>query len=243
MRLLHAVREHFLAPAGAGAAASASPPAAVPRAAAAPPRASAVAVLCRERDAPVMGASVGAELARHEGARAVLVCLWGGRAPGSRLPATAAARRLARTLAARGQVATASGRLVWAPAGDAAAAGRALAAAPGPSVLVVAGPRDERMDALLRAQDHVVVADAGGEGVAALACARLTAEGVVATRCPVPSGAARRAALLGAHVPPDVRAGLAAERGQATILLVALLLALVLGALLLGGIARGIGAA
>jgi soluble lytic murein transglycosylase-like protein/LAS superfamily LD-carboxypeptidase LdcB len=241
MSVLQALREHFLLPAGATQVAAA--PTAVPRDAGGPPRASAVAVLCRERDAAVMAASVGADLARQEGARAVLVCVWGGRVPGSRLPGTGAARRLARSLAARGQVATASGRLVFTQAADAAAAGRALGAAPGPSVLVVAGPRDERLDALLRAQDRVVVAEAGEEGVAQLACARLASEGVAATRCSVPTGAARRVALLGAHVPPAVRASLAAERGQATILLVALLLALVLGALLLGGIARGVGAA
>jgi hypothetical protein len=240
MSLVRAVREHFLVPASA-VAAPAHPVA--PSSTGGSGRASAVAVLCRERDAAVMAASVGADLARQEGARAVLVCVWGARVPGSRLPATGAARRLARALGARGQAAAASGRLVWTEAADAAAAGRALAAAPGPTVLVVAGPRDERLDVLLRAQDQVVVAAAGEEGVAELACARLASEGVVAARCPVPSGVARRAALLGARVPAGVRASLAAERGQATILLVALLLAVVVGALVLGAIARGVGAA
>jgi LAS superfamily LD-carboxypeptidase LdcB len=239
MSLVRAVREHFLVPAGAVAAPA---PAAAPRADGGA-RASAVAVLCRERDAAVMGASVAGDLAREEGARVVLVCVWGARVPRPHVPGSVGARRLARALDARGQAATASGRLVWTEAADAATASRALAAAAGPTVLVVAGPRDDRLDELLRAQDHVVVAEAGEEGVAELACARLAAEGVVATRCPVPGGAARRAALLGAHVPAAVRARLAAERGQATVLLVGLLLAVVLGALLLGAIARGVGAA
>ena len=212
----------------------------LPGAAAGPPRAS-VGVLCAPRDAGAMGAAVGAGLAREHGARVVLVCTWGAgaRPPGPGLPAAPAARRLARSLEARGLHASAAGRRVHVGVRDGAEAGRALAAAPGPAVLVVAGPRDARMDGLLRSQDHVVVADAGQDGVAALAEARLAADGVSVARRPVPSGAARRLAALGARMPAALRA----ERGQASVLVLALLLALALGAVLLGAIAGGVGAA
>jgi hypothetical protein len=126
-------------------------------------------------------------------------------------------------------------------ASDAAEAGRALAAAPGPTVLVVAGPRDERIDALLHAQDRVLVAEGGEEGVAALAAARLESEGVDVSRVAVPVGLARRLACLGLGGGSHER--LSAQDGQATILAIGLLLALVVGALLLGGVARGVGAA
>ena len=155
------------------------------------------------------------------------------------MPPTGTARGLARSLVARGLDAAASGRLVLVAVEDAAAAGRALAAAPGPTVLVVAGARDAAMDAVLRAQDHVLVADTGEEGVAALAEARLAADGVRTARCAVPTGLARRVPALGTRAPVDLRA----EHGQATILVLALLLAVVIGAVVLGAAARGVGAA
>ncbi len=237
MSVLRAVLEHFVMPAARAPAGAARAPA---RTAAGPPRAS-VGVLCAPRDAGAMGAAVGAGLAREHGARAVLVCTWGAgaRPPGPGLPAAPAARRLARSLEARGLHASAAGRRVHVGVRDGDEAGRALAAAPGPAVLVVAGPRDARMDGLLRSQDHVVVADTGEDGVAALAEARLAADGVSVARRPVPSGAARRLAALGAHTP----AAVCTERGQASVLALALLLALALGAVLLGAIAGGVGAA
>ena len=166
----------------------------------------------RLRDAAALGVAVGAALAREHGARAVLVCSWGApaRRPGPTMPATAAARGLARSLVARGLDAAASGRLVLVAVEDAAAAGRALAVAPGPTVLVVAAARDAAMDAVLRAQDHVLVADTGEEGVAALAEARLAADGVRTARCAVPTGLARRAAG-----PRHARAGRPARRARA----------------------------
>jgi hypothetical protein len=231
MNVLRTVLEHFVVPV-------ASAPAAPPTTARVDALASglSVGVLCAPRDAAAMGAAIGTGLAREHGARVVLVCTWGaGAAPhGPGLPAAPAARRLARSLEARGLRACAAGRRVHVGVRDAAEAGRALAAAPGPSVLVVAGARDARMDELLRAQDRVVVGEAREDaGVTALAAGRLAADGVSVTQRPVPSGAARRLAAL----------GLRAERGQATILALALLLALALGGVLLGAIARGVGAA
>ena len=157
MSVLRAVVDHFLLP-----AATAPRPAPARAEAAQQPHA-AVGVLCPPRDAAALGVAVGAALAREHGARAVLVCSWGapGRRPGPTMPATGTARGLARSLVARGLDAAASGRLVLVAVEDAAAAGRALAAAPGPTVLVVAGARDAAMDAVLRAQDHVLVADTG----------------------------------------------------------------------------------
>jgi soluble lytic murein transglycosylase-like protein len=235
MSVLRAVVDHFLLP-----AAPAAPPAPARTETARQPDA-AVGVLCPPRDAGALGVAVGAALAREHGARAVLVCVWAApaRRPGPTVPATGAARGLARSLIARGLDAAACGRLVLAAVEDAADAGRALAAAPGPTVLVVAGARDERMDAVLRAQDHVLVADTGEEGVAALAEARLAADGVRTARCAVPSGLARRVPALGLRAPVDLRG----ERGQATILVLALLLAVVIGAVVLGAVARGVGAA
>ena len=235
MSVLRAVVDHFLLP-----GAPAAPPAPA-RIETARQSHAAVGVLCSPRDAAALGVAVGAGLAREHGSRAVLVCSWGApaRRPGPALPATGAARGLARSLIARGLRAAASGRLVLVAAEDAADAGRALAAAPGPTVLVVAGPRDAEMDAVLRAQDHVVVADTGEAGVAALAETLLAADGVRTARCAVPSGLARRVPALGARTPVDLRG----ERGQATILVLALLLAVVIGAVVLGAAARGVGAA
>jgi hypothetical protein len=230
MSVLRSVVDHFLVPAAPVAQQAPAPTAARPPA-------SAVGVLCRPRDAAALGAAVGGELVRRERARAVLVCLWGARPAGPRLPGTGPARRLAASLAARGLPAVVSGRLVLVEAEDAAGAGRALGAAPGPSVLVVSGPRDERMDALLRAQDRVLVA--GGDEVAGLAAERLAADGVAVDRCGVPAGPARRLAPLGLRARP----ALAAETGQATVLVVALLLALAVAAVVLGAAARGVGAA
>ena len=235
MSVLRAVVDHFLVPAAT------APRPAPARAEAARPRHAAVGVLCPPRDAAALGVAVGAALAREHGARAVLVCSWGApaRRPGPTMPATAAARGLARSLVARGLDAAASGRLVLVAVEDAAAAGRALAVAPGPTVLVVAAARDAAMDAVLRAQDHVLVADTGEEGVAELAEARLAADGVRTARCAVPTGLARRVPALGTRAPVDLRA----EHGQATILVLALLLAVVIGAVVLGAAARGVGAA
>ncbi len=234
MSVLRAVLEHFLVAPGPETPVG-------PARAAVEPSHESVAVLCAPRHAATLGAAVGAGLAREHAARAVLVCAWGGaaRRPGPALPPTGPARRLARSLGARGHAATTSGRLVFVAVQDAATARRALAAAPGPSVLVVAGPRDAPMDAVLRAQDRVLVADVGDEGIAALAEARLAADGVSAARCVVPSGLAGRLAAVGAHVPGRLRA----ERGQATVLVLALLLAIVIGAVVLGAAARGVGAA
>jgi hypothetical protein len=79
-------------------------------------------------------------------------------------------------------------------AAGAAEAGRVLASAAVPTVLVVAGPRGARMDALLRAQDLVVVAEAGpgGDAGAALAARRLEDQGTTV----VPAGPARGVAAL-----------------------------------------------
>jgi hypothetical protein len=141
-------------------------------------------------------------------------------------------------------------------AAAASAAGRTLGGVDAPAVLVIAGARGPKLDELLRAQDLVLVAARGEEAgsAAGLAVARLAALDVPVVRCAVPLGAARRLAALGASVPEAIRtlvddhvpsraaAGRAGERGQATILVLAILLAVALAAVVLGGVARGTGA-
>ncbi len=163
-----------------------------PAAAAAP--APSVALLCPPSQAASAGALLALALTRHERCGHALLCLWGvAAARGLRVPAVPGARKLAASLAGRGHAARAAGRLavvaLAADAPDAAAeAGRAGAAAGrAPTVIALAGPRDERIDALLHAQDLVLVASRAGAAEApmtALAVDGLVAAGVRAESWP-----------------------------------------------------------
>jgi hypothetical protein len=154
-----------------------------------------VAVLCPPRDALVVGAAAALTLASRIRTAHALLAVWGAEGPVVRAPASGAARRAAATLASRGHAATASGRLVVVRlAGDLAQAApeavRAQAAVPSaPGVVVLAGPRDDAADGLLRAQDRVLVASrAGGEReVAELALAGLSLLGAPAAIAAIPA--------------------------------------------------------
>jgi hypothetical protein len=172
MRLARRVAEHFVIPAdGRDRRADASPAGVPPppACAAPPPRTpAAVAVLAPPGDAPALGAVLGLMLARRAHAPVAVVCVWSP-APALarvlwRAPALPAAGRLAAALAARGLDAGGSGRLVFvqlaAQREEAAAQARRASAAAGPApvVLALAGPRAAAFDALITAQDLVVVA-------------------------------------------------------------------------------------
>lgn len=127
------------------------------------PDAPSLAVLAPARQLTGVGAAVALAFARHRRARVALMCHWSetvGQASG-RL-ALPGAVRLATSLAARGHVATASGRLVAVslPADPAEAAGAAASIAAAvstvPKVLALAG-RHEPFEELLT-QQHAILA-------------------------------------------------------------------------------------
>jgi hypothetical protein len=127
--------------------------------------AASIGVLAGARDVRAVGVAVGVVVARRHPAALVCVHAPGDapHAPARRAPARPAAARLAASLRARGLSADARGKvalveLAAADAEPAAAAARAVAAAgPLPTVLAVAA-RDTDVDALLSAQDAIVVA-------------------------------------------------------------------------------------
>jgi hypothetical protein len=165
-----------------------------------------VAVLCAPADVWVVG---GAAALSHAGV--AVVAGWGAPLPSGRAPGTPSAQRLAAALAARGHTASASGRLVRVALDGSGAeitaeiARLAAAADPAPCVAALAGPRDERVDALLAAQDRVLVhapddlADIAVESVAPLAPARRLELGAA-------PATARALAASGLALVPPVRA-------------------------------------
>jgi hypothetical protein len=167
--------------------------------------ADAVAVLARRADAAAAGGAVALALARGT----ALVALWGAGAPAVRAPARPGARRAAARLAGRGHDACASGRLVIVALGDGLDEGvRAAAAAGVPAVLVVAGPRDERVDAVLRGQDRAIAVGEGG--IAELAARSVASSGVPArTLALPPAPAARALAAAGVALVAPLRAPVA----------------------------------
>jgi len=221
MRLARRIAAHFVTPAaGRGPRADALPSGVPPTRACAvpPPRTPAtVAVLAPPADAPALGAVLGLMLARRERAPVAVVCVWPAVAarPRWRAPALPAAGRLAAALVARGLDARGSGRLVVvrlaAQCDEAAAQARRASAAAGPApvVLALAGPRAAAFDALIAAQDLVVVAlPADAEP----AMARLAVAGLErGLTCEIPpSHAARSLAASGFALLPSARRALAA---------------------------------
>jgi hypothetical protein len=131
------------------------------------------------------------------------------------VPATAAARRLAGRLAARGLRAAASGRLARValpadPAQAVAAAQRAVAAADVPSAVAVAGPRDEELDALLVLHDAIVLAlrTPADDPLARAATSGLAHLGVPVVTVRAPPGLAPRLAAAGLIAATGLRAAL-----------------------------------
>jgi hypothetical protein len=146
----------------------------------------------------------------------VIVCRWGVEPRRGALPATAGARRLAASMAARGLSAQASGRLVGValdemPSVAAAEGARATAAAgESPVVLALCGPRDPAFDDLLAAQDVAIVAlqDASAELVR-LGVAALEETSRRAVAAPVLAGPSAWAARAGLWAGPGARRALA----------------------------------
>ena len=229
-----------------------------------------LAVVCGADDGHVVGAGFALALRAISASRCALVAGWRcapGPGPALVAPAAPAARRLADTLGRRGlEGATASGRLARLrlplPEDEASvAAQRALAAASGvPAVLVVAGPRTAAFDELLAEQDRVVVVTSGADPeLAEVALASLAGRRcrrrlqARAGSCGRSAGGGRRRLDAGAANrvasgdSGDVVSERAVERprsqhGQALVLLVGAMMALLAGALVLGGIASGLGA-
>ncbi len=210
MSLLRAVAEHFVAP--ADEAARPAPRAPVAAVSGVPP---AVGLLCEPRHARAAGRAVGLHLAKRRKAQAALVAVWtvdGGAATMSgATPLGGEARRLVRALAGRDIAAHASGRVVTAAlphdadaAAQVAAQGFAVAASL-PTVLVIAGPREQPLDELLCTRDLVLVVDGGDDLLADTALAALHRRGVAARRCALPASAV---ASRGGSLLPSARRGL-----------------------------------
>ena len=124
-----------------------------------------MAVLAPAGRVATLGGATALLLARRRRATAALVAVWApghaSRSSGS-APAAPAARRLAALLDGRGLEATAAGRLATLvlpdePAHAAAVAARAVAASQGIPAVLALGARAAAFDALLSAQDRVLV--------------------------------------------------------------------------------------
>lgn len=147
----------------------------------------AIAVLAAPGDAVAAGAAVALGIDRA----VAVVAVWSAAVRGPRAPASPRAGRLAVKLTDRGHDAVATGRLVFvtlARGPDEAA--RIAAAADVPVVLVVAGPRDDRADRVLRDHDRVLIV--GDDLVAALAAESVRALGVATAALALPEAVAAR---------------------------------------------------
>jgi len=188
----------------------------------------ALAVLCAAEDARAVGVAAAGLLARRARTACALACIWTApephRHPDARPPAGRASRRLAAALSARGLDALPCGRaavvaLPPEPAEAVAAAGRAAAAAgAAPAVLVLGGPRAAAFDALIAAQDRVLVVTRpdSADAIGALAVAGLPAAGSPHETCTLALGAVGRALAAGGLATPAAlrRALEAREEGR-----------------------------
>jgi hypothetical protein len=183
-----------------------------------------VAVLCRPGDAAVAAGAVALLLAGRTRSPGALVAAWGAAVP-VRAPASGAARRLASTLAGRGHAASATGRLAVVelagelPAAVGEASRAAAVAGDIPTIAVLAGPRDATGDALLRAQDAVLVAvpPDGDAAVADLALDGLAPLAVPAAALHLSSASAsvRGLAAAGVAALPPLRGSVEAALEEA----------------------------
>jgi len=183
----------FIAPAPPSPGPVAAPPRFAPRA----------LVLGSARDGVPVAAALAGGL--RERAPAAVLITWPSPEPPRPALGTPGASRLVAGLQLRGLEAVARGRLAWlalAPA-DLGLARRALAAAEGPVVVAITGPRCAAIDALLAEQDHVVLVlpDDADPRLAELAREGLTEAraglGAPIVRGPLTAPGARAAALAG----------------------------------------------
>jgi hypothetical protein len=151
---------------------------------------------------------------------AALVCSWGGSGSAAGAPPTAAARRLAASMGARGIEARATGRLVVVtlacdPATAADEAARAAAAAgESPVVLALAGAREPEFDRVLAAQDlAVVAAHEASDELVRLGIATLEDVARRAVSAPALSAVAASAARTGLYATPGARRALSQALG------------------------------
>lgn len=162
------------------------------------------AILCGPDDARFAGSAVALA---DRGAAVVVAWGDGVRPPSTRAPVSRAARRLAESLTSRGHEAVATGRLVHVLVDDLPRHGARVAAAAGSArcVAVVAGPRDDAVDAILRLHDRVLV-DAD-DAVADLALLSLAHADVPASRLVLADAppAARALAEAGVALTPALR--------------------------------------
>jgi hypothetical protein len=149
-----------------------------------------------------------------------VVCSWADGGRGASAPATAGARRLAASMAARGLEARATGRLVLVGldvcASVAAAEVARASAAAGDAAVVVAlcGPRDPAFDPLLAAQDLAVVASHDApEELVRLGVAALGSQCRCAVAAPALPAVASWAARSGLWATGGSRRALAAASG------------------------------
>lgn len=145
-----------------------------------------------------------------------VVCAWPPAAPHRRGPATGEARRLARRLESRGLDSVPHGRMVRValpepPAEAVSAAQRAAAAAPVACAVVLAGPREDELDALFSLQDAIVLVVRAGPGspLVRLAVEGLHGAGAAVAALSPPTGVARQLALAGIAALPALRTELA----------------------------------
>jgi hypothetical protein len=213
--LLARLRDHFLDPSVVAATA----PTVQVAERAAP---TALGVLCAPGVAAVAGTALGLAAAGRAGAACAVVCRWTGEDAAGPVAAFAgggialpAARRLAARLRGRGLAAVARGRVVSVALEGAAVTARAAAeraaaaAGDAPVVVVLAGPRPPVLDALLAAQDRLIVvpapdAPAGLETLAVAEAARL-GRGTGVLRLPVGTGG-RAVVACGLLLGPALRA-------------------------------------
>ena len=176
--------------------------------------AASLGVLANARDLPAIAVAAGIVIARRS--PAALVCLHaGGERPTApvRAPARAAAARLAASMRARGLAADARGRVAAVElAGEgsdaAAAAARALAAAGTLPTVIGVAVRDPDMDALLAAQDAILVAlpPSADTALAELTVASAARLGRVASIPVTLDPASRALAVAGLRAPRLMRA-------------------------------------
>ena len=162
----------------------------------------AVAVLAQPAEAAAAGGAVALAMTRG----CAVVLLWGAEPASVRGPAAPGARKLAARLADRGHRTVATGRLVVVALGEGIdEAARAAAAVPVPSVLVVAGPRDDRVDAVIAGHERLVAV--GDGAVAELAAQSAAMLGVPSRTLALPvAPAARGLASAGLALVAPLRA-------------------------------------
>jgi hypothetical protein len=217
--MLRALRDLVLVPERGAVGGEAAPVGLRAGSAAGPPPA--VAVVADAADARAVGAAAAllAAGAARLPCALLCVCVVGTEPAGEprvRGWAAPAARRLARSLGARGVPAGAAGRLVSAslaatPAG-AAAADRALAAAAragAAAVVAVGGPRDDTLDGVIaRCDGAVAVLRPGRRPLGGLAVAGLEALGVPAVAAVATVGPSARALAGLGLTTPELRGAL-----------------------------------